>query len=87
MGELHRGLGGSSKKKTIIHECFQGLVDIITISKSESTDEFEEKVNENQFMFLPIDIPPTPLFRDSTGGMIIPQIPLLEIFKNMMVIK
>lgn len=82
LGELHRALGGSNKKKTIISECFQGFVDIINIKKSENTDEVEEVVNQNQFMFLPLDIPPTPLFRDSTGGMIIPQIPLFEILKK-----
>jgi U4/U6.U5 tri-snRNP-associated protein 2 len=82
LGELHRGLGGTGKKKTIIHECFQGLVDIISISKSENSEDYEENISQNHFIFLPIDIPPTPLFRDSTGGMIIPQIPLLEIFKK-----
>ncbi|CAE7363473.1 Usp39, partial [Symbiodinium microadriaticum] len=37
---------------------------------------------ENQttpFMFLSLDIPPTPLFKDSQGGLIIPQIPLFEV--------
>ena len=82
LGELHRGLGGSNKKTSIVHQCFQGYIDIITFAKSENSDEVIENVNENQFMFLPLDIPPTPLFRDSTGGMVIPQIPLFEILKK-----
>jgi U4/U6.U5 tri-snRNP-associated protein 2 len=80
LSELHRGLGGSNKRKSIIHECFQGLVEVTTISNLKG--EFQENASNTNFMYLPLDIPPTPLFRDSTGGMIIPQIPLFEILKK-----
>jgi U4/U6.U5 tri-snRNP-associated protein 2 len=34
------------------------------------------------FLFLSLEIPPCPLFRDSQGGAIIPQIPIFEILKK-----
>ena len=34
------------------------------------------------FTFLRLDIPPCPLFRDSQGGMIVPQIPIFEVLKK-----
>lgn len=34
------------------------------------------------FSFLSLEIPPTPLFRDSEGGLIIPQIPLFQVLQK-----
>jgi U4/U6.U5 tri-snRNP-associated protein 2 len=99
LGELHRGLGGSNKKKTVVHDSFQGEIEIKTrtfnskssylkadkndMSVSEENDEsFVETITKTNFNFLSLDIPPTPLFRDSSGGMIIPQIPLFEVLKK-----
>ena len=35
--------------------------------------------NDLNFMYLTLDIPPTPLFKDTQGGNIIPQIPLFDV--------
>ena len=37
------------------------------------------ETSSSPFLFLTLDIPPTPLFKDSQGGLIIPQIPLFEV--------
>lgn len=34
------------------------------------------------FNFLGLDIPPTPLFRDASGGTVVPQLPLFEVLKK-----
>ena len=34
------------------------------------------------FIFLRVDLPPCPLFRDSHGGLVIPQLPLFEALKR-----
>lgn len=33
LGELHRGLGGSKKKSSIVYESFQGLVEVHALEK------------------------------------------------------
>ena len=45
-------------------------------------ESWEEKVMASPFLYLTLDIPPTPLFKDSEGGLIIPQIPLFEVLKK-----
>ena len=34
----------------------------------------EAVVSQNPFLFLSLDLPPTPLFKDSEGGKLIPQV-------------
>lgn len=41
-----------------------------------------KKTQETPFTFLSLDIPPCPLFRDSQGGFIIPQVPLFELLNK-----
>jgi U4/U6.U5 tri-snRNP-associated protein 2 len=45
-------------------------------------ESWEETVTTSPFLYLTLDIPPTPLFKDSEGGLIIPQIPLFEVLKK-----
>jgi U4/U6.U5 tri-snRNP-associated protein 2 len=127
LNELHRGLGGSPKKPTVISKSFGGTVEVTTMSKvaqpvpgsksstaagreydanAEGEKDGDDAVGQGQgqgqgryeidangdkwtrtvtnvpFTYLSLDIPPTPLFRDSEGGLIIPQIPLFEVLKK-----
>lgn len=43
---------------------------------------WSEITTTTPFTLLSLEIPPTPLFRDSEGGLIIPQIPLFQILKK-----
>ena len=45
-------------------------------------DGWTTTTTTNPFTFLSVEIPPTPLFRDSEGGLIIPQIPLFQVLQK-----
>jgi len=44
--------------------------------------EWVRSVAQVPFTYLSLDIPPCPLFRDSEGGLVIPQVPLFEVLKK-----
>mmetsp|Transcript_48643 Transcript_48643/g.97447 ORF Transcript_48643/g.97447 Transcript_48643/m.97447 type:complete len:381 (+) Transcript_48643:571-1713(+) len=85
LNSLHRGLGGS-KGPTIISKVFQGKVRVESrkakITKAgDKADGAEESWDEDvkPFLHLTLDLPPTPLYADSSERNIIPQVPLLTI--------
>ncbi|KAF4325071.1 hypothetical protein G195_001657 [Phytophthora kernoviae 00238/432] len=89
LNEMHRGLGGSSKPgSSIIHKCFQGFVEVTTgdETKAASADETEQEsavtTTVSPFLMMALDLPSTPLFKDSQGGNIIPQIPLFTVLEK-----
>lgn len=41
-----------------------------------------EETSKAPFLFLTVDIPQTPLFKDSQGGIIIPQVPLYTVMEK-----
>ncbi|CAI5725617.1 unnamed protein product [Peronospora effusa] len=89
LNELHRGLGGSKKSgSSIIHKCFQGFVEVTTDdgTKSASADPAEREsavsTTVSPFLMMALDLPSTPLFKDSQGGNIIPQIPLFTVLEK-----
>jgi U4/U6.U5 tri-snRNP-associated protein 2 len=45
-------------------------------------DGWVESFADISFNFLSVDIPPCPLFRDSHGGLVIPQIPLFQVLRK-----
>mmetsp|Transcript_28280 Transcript_28280/g.27113 ORF Transcript_28280/g.27113 Transcript_28280/m.27113 type:complete len:627 (+) Transcript_28280:162-2042(+) len=102
---LHKGLGGSAKKPSVVTNSFGGLVEVTTMTKTGSSAQtlgkgqeggmdtlgreirpgqegWSEVTTTTPFTLLSLEIPPTPLFRDSEGGLIIPQIPLFQILKK-----
>ena len=46
------------------------------------TNGWSTTSSTSPFSFLSLEIPPTPLFRDSEGGLIIPQIPLFQVLQK-----
>ncbi|CAH0488867.1 unnamed protein product [Peronospora farinosa] len=89
LNELHRGLGGSKKSgSSIIHKCFQGFVEVTTDdgTKGASADPAERasavSTTVSPFLMMALDLPSTPLFKDSQGGNIIPQIPLFTVLEK-----
>jgi len=97
LNQLHKDLGGTRKPgSSVIHEAFQGAVNVETLSrKTHLTKRDEAGVDDGAataeaqgwsrderdlpFLYLTLDIPPTPLFKDTQGGNIIPQIPLFDV--------
>eukprot|EP01034_Spumella_vulgaris_P031445 gene31445-38837_t len=53
-----------------------------TVSVEGAGDGWVESVADVPFSFLSVDIPPCPLFRDSHGGLVIPQIPLFQVLRK-----
>ncbi|TMW60496.1 hypothetical protein Poli38472_000538 [Pythium oligandrum] len=93
LNELHRGLGGSHKRgSSIIHKCFQGLIEVKTtdetkLAPEEAADDEKRalapsKTANTPFLMLSLDLPSTPLFKDSQGGNIIPQVPLFTVLEK-----
>ncbi|BFZ61314.1 Ubiquitin carboxyl-terminal hydrolase 10 [Saitoella coloradoensis] len=91
LNALHTGLGGTKKTPTIITKTFQGRVQVETQAiAAESTgsrvvfkaDKKATTMTQTPFLFLTLDLPPTPLFQSSIEKNIIPQIPLTELLKK-----
>ncbi|KAI9995620.1 hypothetical protein PInf_012685 [Phytophthora infestans] len=89
LNELHRGLGGTHKPgSSIIHKCFQGFVEVTTDDETKvaSSDPAEREsavsTTVSPFLMMALDLPSTPLFKDSQGGNIIPQIPLFTVLEK-----
>ena len=48
-------------------------------SKGEETPGWDTSSTVTPFLYLSLDIPATPLFKDAQGGNVIPQVPLFEV--------
>ena len=83
LNSLHAALGGTRKPgSSVIHQALQGKVRILTRKASANADEehdaAEEEVDEKEspFLYLTVDVPAAPLFKDALERNIIPQVPL-----------
>ncbi|EDQ92814.1 uncharacterized protein MONBRDRAFT_13756 [Monosiga brevicollis MX1] len=47
-----------------------------------NSEEYQDKVSEQKFLFLGLDLPPPPLYQDETRQNIIPQVPLFELLSK-----
>uniref|UniRef100_A0A3B3ZXE0 Ubiquitin carboxyl-terminal hydrolase 39 n=1 Tax=Periophthalmus magnuspinnatus TaxID=409849 RepID=A0A3B3ZXE0_9GOBI len=93
LNALHGALGGTKKKscKSIITKAFQGSMRIfskklphpdLTPEEKEAllhTEDYQEKMSESTFLFLTLDLPTAPLYKDEKEQLIIPQVPLFNI--------
>uniref|UniRef100_A0A914XFD7 ubiquitinyl hydrolase 1 n=1 Tax=Plectus sambesii TaxID=2011161 RepID=A0A914XFD7_9BILA len=89
LNTLHVGLNGSKKtSSSIIYQIFRGRMreytrKVLPVDASEEaratlmeTEEFKEKMKEVPFLYLTLDLPPAPLYRDELMQNIIPQVPI-----------
>jgi U4/U6.U5 tri-snRNP-associated protein 2 len=80
LNTLHKDLGGTKKKNSsIIYQVFQGEVQVTTetpLKKGQDMklEEFTEDTKTVPFLFLSLEIPPPPLFKDQQEKNIIPQV-------------
>ncbi|GAB6018857.1 U4/U6.U5 tri-snRNP-associated protein 2 [Chamberlinius hualienensis] len=92
LNALHLALGGNNAaNSSIIYKTFRGKLRIYSrkipaVEMDERqkqaillTDEYQEKVESLPFLYLTLDLPPPPLFRDELRENIIPQVPLFNI--------
>uniref|UniRef100_A0A8D3D8V0 ubiquitinyl hydrolase 1 n=1 Tax=Scophthalmus maximus TaxID=52904 RepID=A0A8D3D8V0_SCOMX len=91
LNALHGALGGTKKKPSIITKAFQGSMRIFSkklphpdLPPEEKeallvTEEYQEQMSESTFLFLTLDLPTAPLYKDEKEQLIIPQVPLFNI--------
>ncbi|GAA5955797.1 hypothetical protein JCM8115_006857 [Rhodotorula mucilaginosa] len=89
LNQLHRDLGGSKRpRSSIIYSTFQGEVrvddqQIIKTGEFGTKPRFdldrEIKSTKTPFLFLALDLPPPPLYRDAVESNIIPQVPIATV--------
>lgn len=72
LNQLHLAVGGSKSKprSSIVQKCFQGTLEL------EVSGENNKVIN---FMFLSLELPPMPLFKDDDEEKSIPQVSLNEL--------
>lgn len=89
LNALHASLGGTRKAgSSIVYKTFQGRMKLYSrkvlpmdLSEKEKkellkTEEFKETMTDSPFLYLSLDIPSAPLFKDEFEQNIIPQVPL-----------
>lgn len=89
LNSLHGGLSGSPvDTKSVIYEAFRGEMrassrKVLPLDKTYDEklqlmlqDEYKEKSETLPFLYLTLDLPAQPLFKDELGENIIPQVPL-----------
>lgn len=95
LNTLHQSLRVSkTDNRSIINDCFQGSMKVysrkvLPIDKTYDEklqlmlkDEYKEKCEETNFLYLTLDLPPTPLFIDENQESIIPQVALYAILNK-----
>jgi len=81
LNALHTALGGTKKPgSSVIQRAFQGTVRVTTIKADETEDEGESKTIP--YLYLTVDVPPAPLFKDALERNIIPQVPLFALLNK-----
>lgn len=95
LNSLHIALNGSKRDdSSIIYKTFRGAMKVYTrkiipIDKTIDEklqlmlqDEYKETVEISPFLYLTLDLPPQPLFKDEMRENIIPQVPLFTILSK-----
>uniref|UniRef100_A0A7S0R5S7 Ubiquitinyl hydrolase 1 n=1 Tax=Chlamydomonas leiostraca TaxID=1034604 RepID=A0A7S0R5S7_9CHLO len=86
LNALHADLtGGKVKKPSIITQCFQGELEVVTeagTGKGKAAGASEDVVERTPFLLLGLDLPAAPLFKDSLEKNIIPQVPIFNIMRK-----
>jgi len=85
LNALHTELGGSKTKATVVTDTFQGLLEVTTEKLEKQAEDMHstaqikvvsKSVSTIPFLFLSMDPPNMPIFKDAQERNIIPQIPL-----------
>lgn len=80
LDNLHKDLKSSKKGGSIIHQCFQGELEVV--NENGGGGGCEMMTTKKNFLMLELDLPPPPLFKDIMEKNIIPQVPLFNILKK-----
>ncbi|KAJ3271575.1 hypothetical protein HDV01_006537 [Terramyces sp. JEL0728] len=88
LNEIHRGIGGTKKfRSSMLYEIFQGEMfiesqSIVSIGRSEGDSQSFNETGfggtKSPFLFLSLDLPPTPLFTGDSNY-VVPQVTLASL--------
>eukprot|EP00658_Telonema_sp_P-2_P021131 TRINITY_DN18395_c0_g1_i6.p1 TRINITY_DN18395_c0_g1~~TRINITY_DN18395_c0_g1_i6.p1 ORF type:complete len:481 (+),score=122.03 TRINITY_DN18395_c0_g1_i6:312-1754(+) len=79
LDHLHKALGGTKEAgSSVIHKAFQGQVRISTVVKKTG----EHTIQHVNFLFISMEVPPAPLFKDEMEKNLIPQVPLFNMLQK-----
>lgn len=94
LNSLHTTLGGTKKAtSSVIYKTFQGKMRVTSrklpqtendeeIKKVVDEEEYKETTSNSPYMYLMLDIPPSPLYKDEYQQNIIPQVPLFQLLSK-----
>jgi len=74
---IHKALNVKGGKKDIVNSVFQGQVEVTTRKKDDTV-----VVDKTPFLFLTLEVPPAPLFKDEMERNIIPQRPIFDLLSK-----
>ena len=69
----------SQGNESVVSQCFQGQVELSETITYVDTKKVDKSKRLLPFNFLSLDIPPTPLFRESEGGRVVPRLPVHQL--------
>ncbi|KAG5413665.1 hypothetical protein IGI04_001232 [Brassica rapa subsp. trilocularis] len=78
LNTLHMDLRTSKDASSIIHQCFQGELEVVREYQGNENKE----ISRMPFLMLGLDLPPPPLFKDVMEKNIIPQVALFDLLKK-----
>ena len=79
---IHDVFQGSIRVETLsrkTHLTKRDEADVDATATSAESAGWKRDEKELNFLYLTLDVPPTPLFKDTQGGNIVPQIPLFDV--------
>jgi len=95
LNTVHSSMGGNKKRNSsIISQCFQGQVKVMTDSvvkketrkigpgQIEIKEQIQSKIQHKKFIYLSLDLPRSPLFKDNQDTNFIPQVPLFDLLQK-----
>lgn len=84
VNSLHLDLtGGKRKKRSVITDCLQGELEVVTeAGTGKAKEAIKDVIDHVPFLMLGLDLPAAPLFKDALEKVIIPQVPIFDILRK-----
>lgn len=84
---LHRDISRMCKSKALkdvpgknlLKDCFQGSLEVTSVRDGDDMMTTKRAIAKNTFWFLSLDLPPKPLFKDTSERTLVTQVPLKEL--------
>eukprot|EP00298_Acanthocystis_sp_HF-20_P026647 c4446_g1_i1.p1 GENE.c4446_g1_i1~~c4446_g1_i1.p1 ORF type:complete len:524 (+),score=197.44 c4446_g1_i1:41-1612(+) len=91
LNALHQHLVGADQKTSIIHQTFQGQLEVITETLEKTSEDHlsttqirvvSSATSKTPFLFLKMDLPGMPVFQDEKEQNIIPQVAIFNLLSK-----